>query len=590
MSFLLDSTDYMDRLNASIEEYDEAKEEKDDDCESVTKFLYQEKYDLYEYVENISKIQNEVRLNWKNIRLDVVIRRNILDTSYSLKLNGEKTYTPSSLKKNKIIASGQYSDWKAYIKDSEVENALDIKPSTYQLSGIRELMKYPKIVLLLINQIFPKEDWDEFDTTMSNQMFFLIRKVLCQLNEKNIELSKTQINQITNGLVAKKLYPNEGYPDWLSPKRLEQLSEEKITKSEKKNIAKEVLKECEILKETGFITETIGKSEIKKENNKMGKLQVSALLAPILATMCGYYRENPFSDDNTVWKNSEHKKFILNIEENDDETKRNISDIYSDLLNYKSYADDEKIMAKEIYIKYRTFLALMIFNIYKIKDYNDKKEESIEKIHFLQYVVVEDLMAFKFVTEISDQIKKRLDKLGINDDEEYLKKNHRVLINLLREAYKCNGILSRTELGKSIVAKYFEYFTNKMPLDEIKQKLKKSIRLNCKKYIALEALYAAEQGEASVKRKKFDWKNIKKCLEVYISEEKKIREVTIDKTYEEVNSGRYEEQFVGRAMEKIKKMVEEDIEKEDNGLLSIKKFMVCNVVMRSYSTNIQLNE
>lgn len=73
MSFLLDSTDYMDRLNASIEEYDEAKEEKDDDCESVTKFLYQEKYDLYEYVENISKIQNEVRLNWKNIRLDVVI-------------------------------------------------------------------------------------------------------------------------------------------------------------------------------------------------------------------------------------------------------------------------------------------------------------------------------------------------------------------------------------------------------------------------------------------------------------------------------------------------------------------------------------
>lgn len=37
-------------------------------------------------------------------------------------------------------------------------------------------------------------------------------------------------------------------------------------------------------------------------------------------------------------------------------------------------------------------------------------------------------------------------------------------------------------------------------------------------------------------------------------------------------------------------MVEEDIEKEGNGLLSIKKSMVCNVVMRSYSTNIQLNE
>lgn len=214
----------------------------------------------------------------------------------------------------------------------------------------------------------------------------------------------------------------------------------------------------------------------------------------------------------------------------------------------------------------------------------------VQKPLFTDSGLVEDLMAFKFVTEISDQIKKRLDKLGINADEEYLKKNHRVLINLLREAYKCNGILSRTELGKSIVAKYFEYFTNKMPLDEIKQKLKKSIRLNCKKYITLEALYAAEQGEASVKRKKIDWKNIKKCLEVYISEEKKICEVTIDKTYEEVNSGRCEEQFVGRAMEKIKEMVEEDIEKEGNGLLSIKKSMVCNVVMRSYSTNIQLNE
>lgn len=590
MSFLLDSIDYMDRLNASVEEYDEAKEEKDDDCESVTKFLYQEKYDLYEYVVNISKIQNEVRLNWNNIKLDVVIRRNILDISYSLKLNGKKTYTPYSLKKSKIIASGQYSDWKAYIKDSEVENALDIKPSTYQLSGIRELMKYPKIVLLLINQIFSKET----DTIMSNQMFFLVSKVLRQLNDRNIELSKTQINQITNELVAKKLYPNEEYLDWLSPKRLKQSSEEKsevqeITESEK-NITKEVLKECKILEETGFITETIGKSESKKENNKMGKLQVSAFLAPILATMCGYYRENPFSDDNTVWKNSEHKKFILNIEENDDETKRNISDTYSDLLNYKSYVDNEEIMPEEIYIKYRTFLALMIFNIYKIKNYNDKKELSIEKIHFLQYVVVEDLMAFKFVTEISDQIKKRLDKLGINADEEYLKENHRVLINLLQEVYRCNGILSRTELGKSTVAKYFEYFTNEIPLDEIKQKLKKSIRLNCKKYITLEALYAAEQGEASTKRKKIDWKNIKKCLEVYISEEKKIREVTIDKTYEAVNSGRCEEQFVGRAMEKIKEMVEKDIKKEDNGLLSIKKFMVCNVVMKNYSTNIQLNE
>lgn len=329
------------------------REDSDEGSEAVTKLLYQGKYDIYQYIEEMKQMQDNIYLNWKSVWLDTVIRKNMFKASNMLVLKGKKVHTPNSLKKDKIIDSGQYSDWKAYIKDTEVERALGIEQSEYQISGIKELMEYPQIVLLLIGQIFPKEDWDEIGSTMSEEMYFLIEKILSHLNDKKIELSKKEINRITRKLGG-SLYPEEdqlAYLEGCNKVSLTGEKDNKIKVCDKKEIVKEVFRQCKILKEKNFITETSGRSKIKKKNNKMKQLQVSAFFVPLLVTMCRYYKESPFLLDNPIWKNIEHEKFKLDVE-SDDETKERISENFSELLNYISYADNAEVFSEDrIYIR-----------------------------------------------------------------------------------------------------------------------------------------------------------------------------------------------------------------------------------------------
>lgn len=566
------------------------REDSDEGSESVTKLLYEEKYDIYQYIKEMQQKQDNIYLNWKSVWLDTVIRKNMFEVSNMLVLKGKKVHTPNSLKKDKIIDSGQYSDWKAYIKDTEVERALGIEQSEYQISGIKELMEYPKIVLLLIGQIFPKEDWDEIDDTMSEEMYFLIEKILSHLNDKKIELSKKEINRITRKLGG-SLYSEEDQLAYLEGcNKVSQTGEKdnKIKVSDKKEIAKEVFRQCKLLKEKNFITETSGRSKVKKKNNKMKQLQVSAFFVPVLVTMCRYYKESPFLLDNPIWKNIEHKKFLIDIE-GDDETKERISENYSELLNYISYDDHAEIFSEDrIYIRYRTFLDLMIFNIYKLKNYNKKGNLKLEDIHFLQYCMVEDLMGFKFVEDISSEIKKQLDCLGVHVDEMYLRSNHSELGSLVRNIYECNGLLSRVDLGKQAVKRYFEYYSDNLKPYRIKSRLLKSIDQNVVKFTSLEALFLGEQENIVKQREENDWKTMKEALAIYLEEEKKIRRQTADMSYGEFSESKDSEHIAGRPAEKIKELVEK--EEKDCGLLAIESFVVCYTILKEHDTNVRFRE
>lgn len=579
-----------EKLSAWAGLYD-SSEDIDEDSELVTKLLYQEKYDIYQHIEEMNQKQDNIYLNWKSVWLDTVIRKNMFKVSNILVLKGKKVHTPNSLKKDKIIDSGQYSDWKAYIKDTEVERAFGIEKSEYQISGIKELMEYPKIVLLLIGQIFPKEDWDEIDKIMSEEMYFLIKKILSHLNDKKIELSKKEINRITRELGG-SLYPEEYQLAYLeggnkvSPRE----KDNKIKVGDKKEIAKEVFRQCKILKEKNFITETSGRSKIKKKNNKMKQLQVSAFFVPLLVTMCRYYKESPFLLNNPIWKNIEHEKFKLDVE-SDDETKERISENYSELLNYISYADNAEVFSEDrIYIRYRTFLDLMIFNIYKLKNYNKKGNLKLEDIHFLQYCMVEDLMGFKFVEEISYEIKKQLDCFGGHVDEMYLSRNHSELGNLLRNIYECNGLLSRVDLGKQAVKRYFEYYSDNLKPYRIKSKLLKSIDQSFVKFDSLEALFLGEQESVIKEQEENDWKTMKEALAIYLGEEKEIRRQTADMSYGELSGSKDSEHIAGRPAEKIKEFVEKKVKEKDCGLLAIESFVVCYVILKDHDTNVRLRE
>lgn len=322
----------------------------------------------------------------------------------------------------------------------------------------------------------------------------------------------------------------------------------------------------------------------------MKQLQVSAFFVPLLVTMCRYYKESPFLLDNPIWKNIEHEKFKLDVE-SDDETKERISENYSELLNYISYADNAEVFSEDrIYIRYRTFLDLMIFNIYKLKNYNKKGNLKLEDIHFLQYCMVEDLMGFKFVEEISYEIKKQLDCFGGHVDEMYLSRNHRELGSLLQNIYECNGLLSRVDLGKQAVKRYFEYYSDNLKPYRIKSKLLKSINQSFVKFASLEALFLGEQESVIKEQEENDWKTLKEALAIYLGEEKEIRRQTADMSYGELSGSKDSEHIAGRPAEKIKEFVEKEVKEKDCGLLAIESFVVCYVILKDHDTNVRLRE
>lgn len=492
MEKFIESMEEYERFQAYVEEKDKAKcdEEESDEEESSNidvKYLYDDRYEWYEDFLQLEKGKLVGQKKEAYYLFDV----SVFEADMYCKIrtvfcaeSQNEMYTPYKLRNMDFIKTGRYSDWKSYIPDSSIADAFGMKEKKYKIEGIKELLQNTTICILLLWDCVRYRQPDK-----KSEFWLIVKKVIDAYNheEPQINLTEEEKNTITRILVSNTLYE-----DPYLPYRKQDSSKKKMIQKLCKNIKPELESIQQKIREQG---EYSSNNNIPKKSHG-ATIAFSAYLAPIAAAICEYFKDNPLFVEKPIWTSTILKEYLLipNIKE---DVRGTLSEKYAILHSYVEYVEelDELANKDDLVESYEGYCALILYKIMS------EKNPIQEKDRFIQYYAMEQLIGLQFVEQMSKLIYRKLKELGNEVLDITLRKEHYQLERILQLIYRCNGVFTRIELAKAIIADYFSIYKKQEANFTSKcRKLKDQIFFMDKKFRCMEMIYIEDLSRLCIKK------------------------------------------------------------------------------------------
>lgn len=466
------------------------------------------------------------------LELDCFCKKRIMyyknNTNYIDKKSKKYSYlSPYKLRGEGFIKSGRYSDWKAFVLESFMADAMGLDRRRYILKNVDRLLEHTAFVLLLLNRCIKI-----CKVTKSIFIWDCVEKALnaYKKNVCTVELTKEDKGRITEILVGKAIY------DYKMKYTKDDYDEEGVLKDKWEMLSinqKEKIKnlECEL-------NDAVERISLKQEekstfDDQFQNINVddrhiyfAVYLAPIAAAICQHYEENPFLRTKTIWTSQIDRQNVY-WKEGGKDFKTLVND-YSIFIAYLDYLENiEDIVVDDIFVeRYEIFCNLMLN---KIREKNKLAEDE----RYVQYYVVEQMLGMQFISEITKVIKEKIQNGRVI---EILNTNYLELGEIISCLYRCKGVLSKIGFAKRVLERYFEKIEKNKNEDMIScLELKHRIYVYNDRYIEVERSYVDILQKCRIYGKQKDEqdssyrKDVDKKLEEYINKMEWIESLVNDK-------------------------------------------------------------
>lgn len=461
---------YDDKVLDNYEKYDEYERERlesenkkiepdiephiDKATTSRIKYMYPEYYETYEkYLDfsksSIIKRKKEDILNMESFWLDQYCK--IEQVRLASDEKGYKAINELINPKKgarKIIGSKGNGEWRSYLPDSIIADALGQSFGGYKLEGVEDLLCHTIPCALLADDCVQQNNIGKV------QMFWHTVQIIIMAYDSgrsDVVLSRDEKNNIVESLLDEKLYKHN---QWLERRRItkEDLKESNEIKSATIKYEKVSKKDREYLKgrladikAKHLSDEECGKLQLSTRLTDSQRMKFASYLIPIAASFYAYYKENPFFVKDTAWKRLSVKR-IDGLQVSDVEAKK-LAEYYTKMSMYTKYHNQLELLGEQedLHISYETFCRLMI-----------QKINIFSKNTLISYYAMERLLGFQFVEAVSTMILNIIEQAGNKNENAQLKyQDYASLFRMLEICFDCGGVFSRISIAKIAIQKYF---------------------------------------------------------------------------------------------------------------------------------------
>lgn len=387
----------------------------------------------------------------------------------------KKTTTPDELHKHGIIKSGNYSDWKYYIPNSFLAEAINLPKREIKLPDIEQLFDYVETALMLIIKAVKYCENDKIDDDAENvnvdYIWEIADSVLLWYEEgkSRVEMQRIDKNYVCEILFRKPLpeiAKERTIPVWLMERvynttvggeKQKVIKRRQFTGDEAINYIDSIKVKLQSFEEE-FNKKIISSETFirKREKEQSEKLQFSCWLIPIFKSLCELRESNPFvptkKDEKNkvtnIWKNimTENKFKRLNLKGVDADRQEQISYSYRLAELCADYVNElEMVWNSYQYANYEKMCCKMIRDAYQIKDKYTNNDL------LMNYYEIEKITGMVFVMEVADKINELLNNRDIKAVEW-----PRNFQRLLRKVFISFGTLTRIEVGVKLIEMWFK--------------------------------------------------------------------------------------------------------------------------------------